>query len=67
MAKPTTILNKRGLKMESCYVCLFYHICNKNWQDKTGTPMPNLCAQEFVCEDFKDKTKFVELPRTVEA
>ncbi len=29
--------------------------------------MPNLCAQEFVCEDFKDKTKFVELPRTVEA
>ena len=53
--------------MESCYVCLFYHICNKNWQDKTGTPMPNLCTQEFVCEDFKDKTKFVELPRTVEA
>lgn len=46
--------------MASCKGCLSYGICNKHWLG-TGN-MPNVCSEVFLCEHFKDRTRFVELP-----
>ena len=46
--------------MASCKDCLSYGVCNEHWLG-TGN-MPNLCSEKFLCEHFKDRNKFVELP-----
>lgn len=46
--------------MAGCKDCISYGVCNEHWLG-TGD-MPNLCSGEYICEQFKDRNRFVELP-----
>lgn len=46
--------------MASCKDCISYGFCNEHWLGIGD--MPNLCSEEYICEHFKDRNRFVELP-----
>lgn len=53
----------------SCKNCFNYSLCNNQWQatSPSGFTMPNLCTMEingekYICKDFKEKSKVVEMP-----
>lgn len=46
--------------MATCNDCISYGVCNEHWLGSGN--MPNLCSEEFLCEHFKDRNRFIELP-----
>ena len=57
-AKQST-LGTGGLTMASCNECLHKEACN-HWLQKDNKHLG--AVEGFICEHFKDRSKFVELP-----
>lgn len=49
--------------MASCKDCLHHKICEGFYEDE-GTPlMASLCKEGDICNQFEDKSKYIELPK----